>query len=233
MKKIKTAPDICEAVLFDMYNGYIAGVDEAGRGPLAGPVVACALILPTGCIIEGVNDSKTLSSRRRGVLAKAITSAAVAYSYGIVDVATIDKINIHHAALLAMAKAIRGLYEEDCFFAETGTFAKGGSYASRGLPKPKTMKSRMKPKIVLVDGKFPPPIDIPTIHLIKGDTHSHLIAAASILAKEARDEIMQSLHETYPQYGFDMHKGYGTNAHRAAIELHGICPEHRRSFRLR
>jgi len=200
MKNKKTAPDTCEAFFYEMGHGPVAGVDEAGRGPLAGPVVACALVLPPGLVIEGVNDSKKLSASRRRALAKIIISSAIAYNYGIVDAATIDKINIHHASLLAMAHAIEGLSP--------------------------------KPKVVLADGKFSPPISIPTLHLVKGDSHSHLIAAASILAKEYRDEIMLSLHKEYPQYGFDKHKGYGTLAHKEAIMQHGLCPGHRVSYKV-
>jgi len=197
--KNKTAPDTCEAVLHEYGLSPIAGVDEAGRGPLAGPVVACGLILPPGVVIEGVNDSKKLSQSRRASLAKEITAVALSYSYGIVDAATIDTLNIHQASLLAMAQAIDGL--------------------------------RLTPKVVLADGKFPPPISIPTIYLIKGDEASHLVAAASILAKEARDEIMQNFHQVYPMYGFDKHKGYGTKAHKEALKQHGPCPVHRISFK--
>jgi len=194
-----TAPDTCEAVFYEMGLGPVAGVDEAGRGPLAGPVVACAMILPPGLIIEGVRDSKKISPTRRAALAKEILAGAAAYSYGIVDAKTIDEINIHQAALLAMARAIEGLHPN--------------------------------PRVVLVDGKFSPPIDIPTLHIIKGDSHSHLIAAASILAKQARDEIMCSLHNVYPQYGFDKHKGYGTKAHIEALKEYSPSPVHRLSFK--
>ena len=196
----KTAPNTCEAVFYERGLGPVAGVDEAGRGPLAGPVVACAVILPPGLVIEGVNDSKKLSAKHRAGLAAKIKAAAISYEYGIVDAATIDQINIHKAALLAMADAVNGL--------------------------------NVPPKVVLADGKFAPQVPFPTLHLIKGDAHSHLIAAASILAKEARDDIMLGLHKTYPQYGFDKHKGYGTAAHKEAIRQHGPCPVHRVSFKL-
>ena len=193
-----TSLDTCEAVLYENGLHPIAGVDEAGRGPLAGPVVACALTLPPGLIIEGVTDSKKLSESRRESLAVKIKTAAISHSYGIIGAAAIDEINIHQAALMAMALAIEKLH--------------------------------IRPKVVIVDGKFPPKIPHPTIHIIKGDIHSHLIAAASILAKVARDEIMLQMHNTYPQYGFNKHKGYGTKAHKAAIKEHGLCPEHRVSF---
>jgi len=200
VKKGKTAPDTCEAALYDMGLGPVAGVDEAGRGPLAGPVVACALILPPNLVINGVNDSKKLSAARRGVLAAEIMAKAEAFCYGIVEAEMIDKINIHQAALLAMVQAVEGL--------------------------------SVRPKVVMADGKFSPQVSVPVLHLIKGDSHSHLIAAASILAKEARDEIMYKLHQQYPVYGFDRHKGYGTLAHREAIRQHGLSPVHRVSFKL-
>jgi len=200
MRIFKTAPNTCEAVLHEAGLSPIAGVDEAGRGPLAGPVVACALILPPGLVIEGVNDSKSLSSIRRAGLAEKIKSVAVAYSYGVVDAATIDKINIHNAALEAMVLAVEGL--------------------------------AVVPRVVLVDGKFPPDVACPALYLVKGDAVCHLIAAASILAKVMRDGIMCDLHEVYPQYGFDRHKGYGTAAHREAIGLFGVCGEHRGSYKL-
>jgi len=200
LHKKTTAPNTCEAVFYERGLAPVAGVDEAGRGPLAGPVVACALILPPGLIIEGVNDSKKLSAKRRAVLAAKIKSAAISYEYGIVDAAAIDQINIHKAALLAMTLAINKLHP--------------------------------LPKVVLADGKFPPQVPFPTLYLIKGDAHSHLIAAASILAKEARDEIMLDVHQIYPQYGFDKHKGYGTAAHKEMIKQYGHCPMHRMSFKL-
>ena len=189
----------CEMVFYDQGLWPVAGVDEAGRGPLAGPVVACALILPHGLVIEGVTDSKKLSASRREALAAKIKAAAISYSYGIVDSRTIDEVNIHEATLMAMAQAVMGL-------------------------KP-------APKVVLVDGKFPPRVPYPTVHIIKGDLHCHLIAAASILAKVARDEIMMELHQAYPQYGFDKHKGYGTAAHMAALQEYGPCAAHRVTFK--
>jgi len=200
LPKPTTAPNTCEVILQESGLSPIAGVDEAGRGPLAGPVVACALVLPPGLVIEGINDSKKLSPATRSRLALAIQSVAISYSYGIVSAATIDKINIHNTALQAMTIAIRGL--------------------------------TTIPRVVLADGKFPPPNPYPTLYLVKGDTLSHLIAAASILAKQHRDEIMQDLHNKYPQYGFDRHKGYGTAAHREAIKQHGPCDAHRVSYKL-
>lgn len=181
-------------------NGYspVAGVDEVGRGPLAGPVVACALILPTGIIIDGVNDSKKLTAKKREALDKIIKAAAISYAFGIVDEKTIDEINILQATLLAMKNAIEGLTQQ--------------------------------PSAVLVDGTTPPKILQHTQCLPKGDAKSQLIAAASILAKVKRDAIMDELHNQYPQYGFNAHKGYGTAKHSQAINEHGLTPHHRRSF---
>jgi len=200
-RKQKTAPSTCETFFCEMGLNPVAGVDEAGRGPLAGPVVACALILPPDCSIEGVTDSKKLSPTRREALAKEIIAKAVDYNYGMVDAAQIDKINIHKAVLFAMAQAIEGL--------------------------------KHQPRVVLIDGKFSPALCIPSLCIIKGDTHSHLIAAASILAKQTRDRIMCDLHHTYPQYGFDKHKGYGTKAHIEALRQYGPSPVHRLSYKYR
>jgi len=200
MRKIITAPTTCEAILHESGLSPIAGIDEAGRGSLAGPVVACALILPPGLVIEGVNDSKKLTPGHRAILAQRIKSVAVSYSYGILDATVIDKINIHNATLRAMTMAVEGL--------------------------------TLPPKTVLADGKFPPYVPCPTLHIIKGDVLSHLIAAAGILAKTARDKIMQDLHIIYPRYGFNKHKGYGTVAHREAIKQYGPCKLHRTSYKL-
>jgi len=195
---MKTAPSICEDILAESGLWPVVGIDEAGRGPLAGPVVACALILPAGLIIEGVNDSKKVTALRREKLSAVIKEAAVAYSFGIVTPEEIDRINILQATMKAMTQAVSGL---------------------------ETM-----PKVALVDGTKPPPCPCPVIFMAKGDSASHLIAAASILAKVKRDAIMDELHATYPLYGFNAHKGYGTVAHRDALRLYGLCPQHRRSF---
>jgi len=179
----------------------IAGVDEVGRGPLAGPVVACAVILPQGLVIDGVNDSKKISEKRREELAAVIKAQALAYSFGIIDVAEIDEINILQASLLAMRVALE--------------------------------KLRIKPQLALIDGnKLPPNLPCRAQTVTQGDSKSHLIAAASILAKVKRDRIMQALHEEYPQYGFDRHKGYPTAAHRAAVREHGQTIHHRTSFNM-
>ena len=176
----------------------IAGVDEVGRGPMAGPVVVCALILPHGLMINGVNDSKKLSEKKRVQLDAEIKSAAVAYAFGIIDVETIDRINILQATLRAMEMAVGEL---------TPT-----------------------PQAVLVDGTTAPDLNCKTVCLPQGDARSHLIAAASILAKVKRDAMMQELDKRYPAYGFGKHKGYGTKQHLLALEEFGLCPQHRRSF---
>ena len=194
MKKIKTAPTTYE----DKHEYPIAGVDEAGRGPIAGPVVACALILPKGRIIEGVNDSKQLSQKQRSVLEAEIYKHAVSYSFGIIEAPEIDEINILAAALKAMTEAIHGL----C----------------------------VVPKTVLVDGTKPPCCNMPVVCIKSGDSLSHTIAAASILAKEYRDRLMDGYHKEFPLYGFSSHKGYGTKKHFEAVGLHGLTPLHRKSF---
>jgi len=177
----------------------IAGVDEAGRGPLAGPVVACAVVLPAGCVIEGVIDSKQLSPARRAALADEIKKSALAYAFGIAEADEIDRINILQAAMQAMQKAVKA------------------------LPIP--------PSYVLVDGNRLPRLPCKGEAVVKGDSNSHLIAAASILAKEERDRYMDILHSEYPQYGFADHKGYGTARHLAALAAHGACAAHRLTFK--
>ncbi|MCL2456400.1 MAG: ribonuclease HII [Defluviitaleaceae bacterium] len=195
----KTAPSKIENDL--IADGFfpIAGVDEVGRGPLAGPVVACALILPEGLVIEGVNDSKKVSEKNREKLSRIIKESAVSYSFGIIEPEEIDRINILQATLKAMSIAIE--------------------------------KLSVAPKIALVDGISPPKIEnVRVICVPKGDSFSHLIAAASILAKVERDNIMNALHAANPEYCWDANKGYGTAAHIAAIKSHGICAAHRKTF---
>ncbi len=184
-----------------MTSGYtsIAGVDEAGRGPLAGPVVAAAAILPPCFPSDGVNDSKKLTHRQRERLFDRIHEQATAVGVGIVDVEVIDRINILQAALLAMVKAVAGLQPQ--------------------------------PQYLLIDGKFGIDADVPQQAIVKGDSRSISVAAASIVAKVTRDRIMQRYHDTYPQFGFDRHKGYPTRAHKAAIAQYGPCAIHRRTFR--
>lgn len=177
----------------------IAGVDEAGRGPLAGPVVAAACILPKNFMLPGINDSKQLTPEKRDTLYQALTTHPdVIYGVGVIDHARIDTINILKATIEAMLHAIAQL-------------------------------SRV-PDILLVDGMALPQSQIPSWKLISGDALSLSIGAASIIAKVTRDRLMEEYHKEWPHYGFAQHKGYGTSNHLSAIEQHGPCPIHRRSF---
>ena len=177
----------------------VCGVDEAGRGPLAGPVCAAAVILPRDLEIEGLNDSKKLSDKRRRALYEVITEQAISYGIAMVDEEVIDEINILQATFLAMRQAVLQLSE--------------------------------KPALALVDGNREPDFgDIPIKTIIKGDSLSANIAAASILAKVTRDRFMEEQNAIYPQYGFCVHKGYGTKAHYEALRAYGPCPIHRRTF---
>ena len=177
----------------------VCGVDEAGRGPLAGPVYAAAVILDDKHPIIGLADSKKLSASKRSFLAGEIKLHAAAWAIATASAVEIDEINILQASLLAMKRAIEAL--------------------------------SLRPHEVLVDGLYCPATGIPSRAIVKGDSSVAAISAASILAKTARDAAMLVLHESYPQYGFDGHKGYPTAAHLAALKLHGISPEHRKSFR--
>lgn len=174
------------------------GVDEAGRGPLAGDVYAAAVILPPDLTIPGLNDSKKLSEARREELAPVVKEQALAWSIASASVEEIERLNILQAALLAMHRAVEGL--------------------------------AIQPDFALVDGNQPPVLPMPVGTLIHGDARSASIAAASLLAKTARDAALRELDRQYPQYGFAAHKGYGTKAHYAAIEQYGLCPAHRPSF---
>ena len=177
----------------------VGGVDEAGRGPLAGPVCAAAVILPQDLEIEGLNDSKKLTEKRREALYDVIVREAVAYGIAFADEKEIDEINILQATFLAMRRAVEQL--------------------------------SVRPSIVLVDGNREPELgDLPVKTIVKGDSLSANIAAASILAKVTRDRFMLEQDAIYPQYGFAVHKGYGTKAHYAALTQYGACPIHRRSF---
>ena len=178
--------------------GTVAGCDEAGRGPLCGPVVAAAVILPRGLVLEGLGDSKKLSEKQRERLYTEITDAAIAYSIAEASPEEIDRLNIREASMLAMNRAIEGL--------------------------------PVQPDGVLVDGNYARGFSMPAMTVVHGDALSPSIAAASILAKVTRDRYMRRMAETYPQYGFEKHKGYGTAAHYAAIRAHGPCPIHRPSF---
>jgi len=176
----------------------VAGVDEVGVGPLAGPVVAAAVIMPPGAKLRGVDDSKRLTPALRETLAAQIEACALGIGIGVVDVADIDRLNIYQAALEAMRRAVTT------------------------LPSP--------PDHVVVDARRIPDVDIPQTSLIHGDARSYSVAAASIIAKVARDRMMRDLDRLYPQYGFRDNMGYGTPFHLAAIDRHGPCPAHRRSF---
>ena len=189
----------------------ICGIDEAGRGPLAGPVVAGAVILPRDCDILYLNDSKKLSEKRREALYDEIVQKAVAYSIGYADHALIDEINILQATYAAMRMAVSNLYHQK---GDEGSAA--GSYVAADL--------------LLNDAVVIPGIDIKQVGIVHGDARSVSIAAASILAKVTRDRIMTVMDGLYPQYGFAKHKGYGTREHIEAIRKYGPCPIHRRTF---
>jgi ribonuclease HII len=177
----------------------ICGVDEAGRGPLAGPVSAAAVILDPASPIEGLADSKKLSEKQRDLLAPIIRERALTWAVAYAEVDEIDRLNILQATLLAMKRAVLALH--------------------------------IQPQQVLVDGLYCPQTGIASQAIVKGDSKVAAISAASILAKTARDELMLKLHDQYPQYGFDGHKGYPTAAHLAALREHGVSDVHRRSFR--
>ncbi len=187
----------------------IAGIDEAGRGPLAGPVVVACVVMPRDSMIEGVNDSKKVSEKKREKLYEQITKEALGFGVGIISQEEIDRINILNATKEGLTSAIKEM-EKDL------------QEKQRGFEKP---------EIILVDALTKIDTDhIPYKSIIKGDAKSYSIAAASIVAKVTRDRIMRAWDEVYPMYGFERHKGYGTAAHIAAIKEYGLCPLHRRSF---
>ena len=189
--------------------GSIAGIDEAGRGPLAGPVVVACVVMPRDSMIEGVNDSKKVSEKKREKLYDEIINEAIAYGVGIISQERIDNINILNATKEGLTTAIKEM-EKDL------------KEKNRGFEKP---------DIILVDALTKIDTDhIPYESIIKGDAKSYSIAAASIIAKVTRDRIMRQWDEVYPVYGFAKHKGYGTAAHIQAIKEYGLCPLHRRSF---
>ena len=176
----------------------ICGVDEAGRGPLAGPVCAAAVILPPHLEIPGLTDSKKLTDKKRRELFPIIQEQAIAYGIGMATEQEIDEINILQATFLAMQRALDQL--------------------------------TVKPELALIDGNREKNFGIPVKTVVKGDSLSLNIAAASILAKVTRDDLMVQMAEKFPQYGFEIHKGYGTKAHYAALTEHGASPIHRHSF---
>ena len=176
----------------------ICGIDEAGRGPLAGPVCAAAVILPPNLEIPGLNDSKKLSDKRRRELFPVIKGKALSYGIAFADHDEIDKINILQATFLAMQRAVDQL--------------------------------QVTPDLLLIDGNRSKDFGIKAETVVHGDSLSANIAAASILAKVTRDDYMIRMAEKYPEYGFEVHKGYGTKAHYAALTQYGPCPIHRASF---
>ena len=176
----------------------ICGIDEAGRGPLAGPVCAAAVILPPYLEIPGLDDSKKLSDKRRRELMPVIKEQAVAYGIAFASHEEIDEINILQATFLAMERALAQL--------------------------------SVRPDFALIDGNREKDFGLPVKTVVKGDSLSANIAAASILAKVTRDDLMEEMAKEYPAYGFEIHKGYGTKAHYAALTAHGPSPIHRMTF---
>lgn len=184
--------------LFDHAGELICGVDEAGRGPLAGAVFAAAVILDPARPIDGLRDSKKLSEAKRNALADEIKVHALAWSIAQCSEAEIDELNILQASMLAMRRAVEGL--------------------------------KVPPTLALIDGNRCPVMPVRSEAIVKGDDKVPSISAASILAKTARDASLMLLHETYPQYGFDQHKGYPTPLHLERLRLHGVSPAHRKSY---
>jgi len=184
-------------------NGYrcIAGVDEAGRGPLAGPVVAAAVIFPAEYQHSEINDSKKLTARKRDEIYRVISEDAIAVGVGVAEADVIDRINILQASLQAMREAVLDL--------------------------------STVPDFILIDGLHAIPLNTPQKTLVKGDSLSLSIAAASIIAKVSRDRIMEMYHRQFPQYNFLQNKGYGTAEHRKILQEIGMCKIHRRSFHLK
>ena len=187
-----------ENLAYDKGYDAVCGVDEAGRGPLAGPVCAAAVILPKGMILEGVNDSKKLTEKKREALFDYVRESAVSYSIAFATVEEIESMNILNATMLAMKRAVEGL----------------------DIPA----------DFAYIDGNRTPELSIPSQYIIKGDALSMSVAAASILAKVARDRLMLQYAKEYPQYHFEKHKGYGTKVHTEALREFGPSPIHRMSF---
>ncbi|MFJ3044912.1 ribonuclease HII [Herbaspirillum chlorophenolicum] len=192
----KAAPQTLS--LFDYTGEIMCGVDEAGRGPLAGPVFAAAVILDPARPIQGLRDSKKLSEAARDSLALEIKANAVAWAIASCNEQEIDELNILHASMLAMRRAVESL--------------------------------ATLPTLALIDGNRCPVMSIRCEAIVKGDDKVPAISAASILAKTARDAALMVLHDTYPHYGFDRHKGYPTALHLERLRLHGVSPVHRRSY---
>ena len=193
--------DTFEKLAYQRGYRLIAGVDEAGRGPLAGPVVAAAVIFPPDYLNDQINDSKQLSAKKREYLYEVIKNDALAVGIGVTDADVIDRINILQASLLSMREAVLELEHQ--------------------------------PDFLLIDGLHKIQLPVAQKSLIKGDTLSVSIAAASIIAKVSRDRIMEMYHRQFPQYNFLRNKGYGTKDHRAALKEFGMCKIHRQSFHLK
>lgn len=186
-----------DAAYFERYS-VVCGVDEAGRGPLAGDVYAAAVVFDRDTVIEGINDSKKLSEKKREQLFDVICQRARCYCIASASVAEIESMNILNAAMLAMKRAVEGL--------------------------------AIAPELAVVDGNRKPPVSCRVETVVKGDASSQSVAAASVLAKVARDRYMRKLAEEYPQYGFDIHKGYGTKLHYQRLDEFGASEVHRMSF---
>ncbi len=202
LPKLSTSSDNYSLERFLHAKGFlcVAGCDEAGRGPLAGPVVAACVVLPSECDHSRFVDSKILTHRKRVELKTRLYDLGVSFGIGIVSEQRIDEINILQASLLAMKRSVENL---------TGPF----------------------PDFILIDGTFTLPLNTPQAPLIKGESRSSSIAAASILAKVERDRIMVEYHQRYSAYNFHKNKGYPTREHRLAIQKNGICPIHRKTFK--
>jgi ribonuclease HII len=193
--------DTFEKLAYQRGYRLIAGVDEAGRGPLAGPVTAAAVIFPPDYLNDQINDSKQLSAKKRENLYEIIKNDALAVGIGVIDADVIDQVNILQASLLSMREAV--------------------------------LEMQPQPDFLLIDGLYKIQLPLAQKPLIKGDTLSVSIAAASIIAKVSRDRIMEMYHRQFPQYNFLRNKGYGTKDHREAIKEFGMCKIHRRSFHLK
>lgn len=185
--------------------GIVCGTDEAGRGPLAGSVVAAAVVLPEGCVIDGLDDSKKLTEKKREKLFDVIRDTAVAYGIAEAICEEIDEMNILAASLMAMRRAVHQVKEQ-------------------------LKEKDMEIGVVLIDGNRQTDFGTPSVTVVHGDAISQSIAAASVLAKVTRDRQLIELDTLYPQYGFAVHKGYPTPAHKLAVFEYGPCPVHRRSF---
>lgn len=201
MKKTKEEVNLYqyEEELFQQHITYIGGVDEVGRGPLVGPVVAACCVLPKDFKLEGLTDSKQLSEKKRNLFFDYIKENALAYGLGIIEPEIIDQVNIYQASKLAMLEAI------------------------------KEVRKQITLEHVLVDA-MPLELDIPSTSIIKGDAKSISIAAASVLAKVTRDNMMYDLDKKYPEYGYKDHKGYPTKKHLEAIEKYGLIEGYRKSY---